>query len=118
MSENVSVSIDETVEQINIDITEQGESTVQVTSTEVKEDVTLEIFEGTYKRDEVWINLASGWDIEPTQLQTSLPGEVYQYKYKNNSIYFRYIANDLSVDAFYENFVDPNLTGLIVTRRI
>lgn len=65
-----------------------------------------------------WIDLATGWNAEPT-LNTTIPsGEVYTYTYNGPATYYRFIATDGSQDAFYENFDGVTLTDLVKEKQI
>ena len=71
--------------------------------------------------DTDWMALARGWDVEPTLNTTIAGGEVWNYHYDNGAGgvgYFRYIADDGSLDAFYSGFSDPTLSGFIVEKKI
>ena len=65
-----------------------------------------------------WTDLATGWNTEPVFNMTLAGGDVYDYSYDGPAIYYRYIANDGSEDAFYENFDGVNLTGLVKQKKI
>ena len=65
-----------------------------------------------------WIDLATGWNAEPV-LHTALAGgDVYTYTFNNGGPYYRYIADDGSIDAFYESFDGVTLSGLVVEKEI
>ena len=65
-----------------------------------------------------WTDLATGWNTEPVFNMTLAGGDVYDYSYDGPAIYYRYIANDGSEDAFYENFDGVNLTNLVKQKKI
>jgi hypothetical protein len=48
-----------------------------------------------------WMDLARGYKEIPTLFSTTSTGTIYQYIYQTQTLY-RYIANDLSTDAFYD----------------
>jgi hypothetical protein len=48
-----------------------------------------------------WMDLARGYNVIPTLFSTTSTGTIYQYIYQTQTLY-RYIANDLSADAFYD----------------
>lgn len=48
-----------------------------------------------------WMDLARGYKEIPTEFSTTSTGTIYQYIYQTQTLY-RYIANDLSIDAFYD----------------
>lgn len=47
-----------------------------------------------------WLDLARGYKTKPTIFETTGTGKVYQYVYETQTL-FRFIATDLSEDAFY-----------------
>lgn len=49
-----------------------------------------------------WMDLARGYKVIPTLHSTTSTGTIYQYIYQTMTLY-RYIATDLSEDAFYNN---------------
>lgn len=68
--------------------------------------------------DNYWINLATGWKEEPS-LNTSLAGgDVYTYFYEGNITYYRYIANDGTIDAFYASFDGSILTDFVIEKKV
>ncbi len=66
-----------------------------------------------------WTDLATGWNTEPVFDTALAGGDVYEYTYDGPITYYRYIANDGSLDAFYENFDGVNIpTGLVKEKQI
>lgn len=65
-----------------------------------------------------WTDLATGWNTEPVFNTALAGGDVYDYIYDGPVTYYRYIANDGSLDAFYSGFDGVNLTGLIKEKQI
>lgn len=65
-----------------------------------------------------WTDLATGWNTEPVFNTALAGGDVYDYVYDGPVTYYRYIANDGSLDAFYSGFDGVNLTGLIKEKQI
>lgn len=65
-----------------------------------------------------WTDLAVGWNAEPSFNTSLAGGDVYTYTYDTGITYYRYIANDGSIDAFYDNFDGVNLTTLIIQKKI
>lgn len=49
-----------------------------------------------------WMDLARGYNVIPTLFSTTSTGTIYQYIYQTMTLY-RFIATDLSEDAFYNN---------------
>ena len=49
-----------------------------------------------------WMDLARGYNVIPTLFSTTSTGTIYQYIYQTMTLY-RYIATDLSEDAFYDS---------------
>ena len=49
-----------------------------------------------------WMDLARGYKEIPTLYSTTSTGTIYQYIYQTMTLY-RYIATDLSEDAFYDS---------------
>lgn len=49
-----------------------------------------------------WMDLARGYKEIPTLFETTSTGTIYQYIYQTMTLY-RYIATDLSEDAFYDS---------------
>ena len=64
-----------------------------------------------------WNFLAATWSIEPTFNTNITGGSVYNYTLDGTTRY-RFVPSpyDAGLDAFYSNFSNPTLTGLIVTR--
>lgn len=65
-----------------------------------------------------WTDLATGWNTEPVFNTALAGGDVYDYVYDGPVTYYRYIANDGSLDAFYSGFDGVNLTGLVKEKQI
>ena len=49
-----------------------------------------------------FLDLARGYNVIPTLFETTSTGTIYQYIYQTMTLY-RYIATDLSEDAFYDS---------------
>jgi hypothetical protein len=47
-----------------------------------------------------WMDLARGYSVIPTLHNTTATGKIFKYIY-TASTFYRYIATDLSIDAFY-----------------
>jgi hypothetical protein len=47
-----------------------------------------------------WMDLARGYNVIPTLHNTTATGKIFKYIY-TASTFYRYIATDLSIDAFY-----------------
>lgn len=62
-----------------------------------------------------WITYVVGWKTIPTLYQTIDTGRIFLYIFSDFTLY-RYIADDLSEDSFYENCVDGVVSGLVITR--
>ena len=68
-----------------------------------------------------WMTLVRGYNTTPTLLATIPSGEVYTYVYTSspsNITYYRYIATDGTVDAFYTYFSGSTLSGLVASKSI
>lgn len=69
-----------------------------------------------------WIELVVGTSSTPVFNVSQALGDVYDYLYNGDTItYYRYIANDNSIDAFYSGFTGGSggtLSGLIRTKNI
>ena len=68
-----------------------------------------------------WMTLVRGYNTTPTLLSTITTGDVYTYIYNSspsNVTYYRYIANDGSLDAFYTYFSSGILSGLVASKSI
>lgn len=61
-----------------------------------------------------WMDLARGYKEIPTLFSTTSTGTIYQYIYQTMTLY-RYIATDLSEDAFYDS---PTLTTKLCEKKI
>lgn len=61
-----------------------------------------------------WMDLARGYKEIPTLFETTSTGTIYQYIYQTMTLY-RYIATDLSEDAFYDS---PTLTTKLCEKKI
>lgn len=62
-----------------------------------------------------WIDYATGYSTEPTLLETIAEGDVYEYTYGTKTLY-RLVAT--TEDSFYETFVTPNLSDLVISKGI
>jgi len=69
-------------------------------------------------RENVWIDYITGWDQEPTLIDTTTNGEVYEYIYTNARILYRHIASNGSEDAFYGSYNAGMLSNMVVAKRI
>jgi hypothetical protein len=68
-----------------------------------------------------WMNLVRGYSVIPTLNAVIAGGDVYDYTFETggpNVTYYRYIATDMSIDGFYQNFDGINVTDLIVEKKI
>lgn len=68
-----------------------------------------------------WMTLVRGYNTTPTLLATITTGDVYTYVYNSspsNVTYYRYIATDGSVDAFYTYYSGSTLSGLVASKSI
>lgn len=68
-----------------------------------------------------WMTLVRGYNTTPTLLATIATGDVYTYVYNSspsNVTYYRYIATDGSVDAFYTYYSGSTLSGLVASKSI
>lgn len=65
-----------------------------------------------------WTDLAVGWNAEPAFNTALAGGDVYTYTYDTGITYYRYIANNGSIDAFYDDFDGVNLTNLVKEKKI
>jgi hypothetical protein len=69
-----------------------------------------------------WMTLVRGYNITPTLCATIATGTVYTYIYNSspfNVTYYRYIATDNSLDAFYTYFSGVStLSGLVAKKSI
>lgn len=61
-----------------------------------------------------WMDLVRGYDVL-TQLADTATGELYKYDYLPNTSFYRYIAFDGSVDAFYTS---TSLTTMLCQKKI
>jgi hypothetical protein len=61
-----------------------------------------------------WMDLARGYNVIPTLYGTTSTGTIYEYIYQTQTLY-RFIANDLSQDAFYD---DDTLSNRLCTKKI
>ena len=65
-----------------------------------------------------WITYVTGFSVIPTLFDTIPTGDVYQYTYADATILYRFIATDLSEDAFYNTFESEILSGLVATKAL
>lgn len=65
-----------------------------------------------------WTDLATGWNAEPVFNTALAGGDVYTYTYDGPATYYRYIATDGSIDAFYDNFDGATLSDLVKEKKI
>ena len=68
-----------------------------------------------------WMTLVRGYNTTPTLCATIATGDVYTYVYNSspsNVTYYRYIATDGSVDAFYTYYSGSTLSGLVASKSI
>ena len=68
-----------------------------------------------------WMTLVRGYKTTPTLSASLINGDVYTYTYNTTGSdlnYYRYIANDGSVDAFYSHFSGSTLSGLLASKSI
>lgn len=68
-----------------------------------------------------WMTLVRGYNTTPTLCATITTGDVYTYLYNSspsNITYYRYIATDGTVDAFYTYFSGSALSGLVASKSI
>jgi hypothetical protein len=61
-----------------------------------------------------WMDLARGYNVIPTLFSTTSTGTIYQYIYQTLTLY-RFIATDLSEDAFYS---ESALTNKLCSKKI
>ena len=64
-----------------------------------------------------WTDYATGFSATPTLLQTIADGDVYQYTYRNGTLY-RLVPSGSAVDSFYRNFSSGVLSGLVAEKQI
>ena len=67
------------------------------------------------------MTLVRGFKITPVFNTAIGTGDVYTYVYSTSATdktYYRYIATDGSIDAFYENFSGGNLSNLVAKKQI
>ncbi len=64
-----------------------------------------------------WMTLARGFSSIPSQIGVTGTGDVWEYNYSNGTLY-RYIATDLSLDAFYTTWDGSNVSGLVTQKEI
>lgn len=62
-----------------------------------------------------WIDYATGYSSIPTFVETVPSGDVYEYTYGTATLY-RLVAT--TEDSFYETFVTPNLSNLVISKGI
>jgi hypothetical protein len=68
-----------------------------------------------------WMTLVRGYNTTPTLCATITTGDVYTYNYNSspsNITYYRFIATDGTVDAFYTSFNGTSLSGLVASKSI
>ena len=68
-----------------------------------------------------WMTLVRGYNTTPTLCATIATGDVYTYVYNSspsNVTYYRYIATDNSIDAFYTYYSGSTLSGLVASKSI
>lgn len=68
-----------------------------------------------------WLVLATGFNTPPTQIGTTTTpsnGTVYQYDYDTATTYYRFIADDGSDDAFYDNWDGTTLSGFLTNKKV
>lgn len=68
-----------------------------------------------------WMTLVRGYNTTPTLCATIVTGDVYTYIYNStpsNITYYRYIATDGSIDAFYTYYSGSTLSGLVASKSI
>jgi len=62
-----------------------------------------------------WIDYTTRFSDTPTLLQTIADGDVYEYTYRNGTLY-RLVPSGSAVDSFYRNFSDGDLSGLVAEK--
>jgi len=68
-----------------------------------------------------WMTLVRGYNTTPALCATITTGDVYTYVYNSsptNLTYYRYIATDGTLDAFYTYFSGSTLSGLVASKSI
>ena len=63
-----------------------------------------------------WMTLARGFSVIPTEIGSTANGGVWEYTYTNGTLY-RYIATDLSLDAFYTTWDGSAVSGLVTEKK-
>lgn len=64
-----------------------------------------------------WIDYATGFINRPTLLETIGDGDVYEYTYRNGTLY-RLVPSGSAVDAFYRDFSEGVLENLVAEKVI
>jgi len=64
-----------------------------------------------------WLNYVAGFSSNPVLTSTIATGEVWTYTYTNGVLY-RLIPSGTEPDAFYNNFSNGVLGGLVVTKGV
>jgi len=68
-----------------------------------------------------WSDLVNGFKTTPTLLTTTVDGDVYEYIFEGSGgdvTLYRLVPSGAEDDAFYTSFVDPVLSGLVVTKKV
>lgn len=65
-----------------------------------------------------WLGLATGFESLPIIVSTISSGVIYAYRYFGNITFYRYIANNGTLDAFYRSFTDGVLSDIIASKKL
>lgn len=69
-----------------------------------------------------WMDLARRYKIPPIFNSTIVGGDVFTYVYETtdgpDATYYRYVAADYSIDAFYATFDGSSVSDLIAEKKI
>ena len=74
---------------------------------------TLGIADADPKR---WVDYVANWREVPTLVTTQAIGDIYRYTYDDGAILYRAVKIEPYYDAFYADFTDNILSGLVISR--
>ena len=122
----IDVDVSITLDNILVDITQLIDN-VDINALSTIEQVLISINEGSivaggnYTIGTDWMALVRGYNTIPSFNTAIAGGDVYDYMFDTGGpsvTYYRYIATDMSIDGFYQNFDGSNLTNLITQKKI
>lgn len=125
--DTVEITVDSTLDTVSLNITPVI-ADVLIDALSQVDSVLIEITEGSivaadgnYDIGKDWMALIRGYKTVPVFNTDISFGKVYDYTYQTSTtdvVYYRYIALDGSLDAFYTMFDGSNVAGLITEKKI